>query len=240
VDRRDAILALLLISIAVPLQYLLQRGEVKGDAAKSVGGTSEDAWSGRSLLAVARGTIKSVSEWLEWMDDLASDLERGVGDEDPAEDGVRMVVGLKEPGGKLQNGTLDEEYFATSIKPRRKRPQEVLYRVGQIVFHRQLEVRGVVMGWDSQAKAPLNWLKQVYGVTESDIFMEPHYTVICDVKQIPTVENEVHYFAQSQMDDDSLGGKVVNPLLDQLFKGFDESTERYVLSSHLKKLYPKD
>ena len=71
-------------------------------------------------------------------------------------------------------------------------------------------------------------------MTESDIFMEPHYTVICDVQQvaillrtlhilyaniqIPTVENEVHYFAQSQIDDDFSGGKVVNPLLDQLFK----------------------
>ena len=59
---------------------------------------------------------------------------------------------------------------------RRRRPEEVLYRVGQIVFHRQLEVtmmfkcpnykkvqkvRGVVMGWDEVAVAPLHWLKQV-------------------------------------------------------------------------------
>ena len=32
------------------------------------------------------------------------------------------------------------------------------------------------------------------------------------------MDNEVHYFAQSQMDDDSVGGKVVNPLLEQIFK----------------------
>jgi len=240
VDRRDAILALLLITLAVPLQYWLQGGEREQEGVKSEAKVSEDVWSGKSLLAMARGTIRSVSEWLEWIDDLASDLERGVTDEDPNEDGVRMVVGLKEKGGGLQNGTLDEEYFATSVKPRRKHPKEVLYRVGQIVFHRELEVRGVVMGWDSEAKAPLNWLKQVYGATESDIFLEPHYTVICDVQQIPTVENEVHYFAQSQIDDDFSGGKVVNPLLDQLFKGYDESTGRYILSKHLKKLYPKD
>ena len=37
----------------------------------------------------------------------------------------RMVVGLKEPGGQFQNGTLEEEYFGTSNKPRRKRPSEV-------------------------------------------------------------------------------------------------------------------
>jgi len=240
VDRRDALLALLLISLAVPLQYLLLRGEGEIDVVQKGGGGAEDAKSSKSLLAIARGVIRSVSEWLEWMDDLASDLERGVAEEDPNEDGVRMVVGLKDNGGRLQNGTTDEEYFATSTKPRRKRPKEVLYRVGQIVFHRQLEVRGVVMGWDVEAKAPLNWLKQVYGVTESDIFLEPHYTVICDVQQIPDVENEVHYFAQSQIDDDFSGGKVANPLLDQLFKGFDESTGRYILTKHLLKLYPKD
>ena len=38
---------------------------------------------------------------------------------------ARMVVGLKEPGGQFQNGTLEEEYFGTSSKPRRKRPSEV-------------------------------------------------------------------------------------------------------------------
>jgi len=96
------------------------------------------------------------------------------------------------------------------------------------------------MGWDLEANAPLNWLKQVYGALESDIFLEPHYTVICDMKQIPTVENEVHYFAQSQIDDDFSGGKVANPLLEQLFKGFDENTGRYILTKHLLKLYPKD
>ena len=90
-DRRDAILALLLISLAVPLQYWLQGGEKEEEGVKSEGKVSKDAWSGRSLLAMARGAIRSVSEWLEWMDDLASDLERGVTDEDPNEDGVRYI-----------------------------------------------------------------------------------------------------------------------------------------------------
>jgi len=240
VERRDALVALLLLSLAIPLQYFLLRQEVPGEVVGHVTGEGDQVSLGRSLLSIARGVIKSVSEWLEWIDDLASDLERGVMEEDSSEEGVRMVVGLKGNGGRLQNMTLEEEYFATSTKPRRKRPKEVLYRVGQIVFHRHLEVRGVVMGWDVEAKAPLNWLKQVYGVLESDIFLEPHYTVICDVMQIKDVENEVHYFAQSQLDDDSADGSVTNPLLDQLFKGFDQNTGRYILTKHLRKLYPKD
>jgi hypothetical protein len=51
----------------------------------------------------------------------------------------------------------------------------------------------------------------VYGVKETDIFEEPHYTVICDETQVGIlhytnkrvqvrgVENEVHYFAQSRV-----------------------------------------
>lgn len=228
-DRRDTLLALILISIAVPLQYWLVPYE----------GNQGGSWSDKSLLSLGRSTIRTVNEWLEWLDDLASDMEIDSENEN-SEDGVRMVVGLKDNTGKLLNGTAEEEYFATSTKPRRRRPKEVLYRVGQVVFHRKLETRGVVMGWDSEAKAPLTWLKQVYGNSESEIFLEPHYTVICDTKELPGVENEVHYFAQSQLDDDTSSAVVNNPLLVQLFKGFDKDTGRYVMSSSLKKLYPRD
>ena len=30
------------------------------------------------------------------------------------------------------------------------------------MFHREYEVRGVVLGWDREVKAPLSWLRQVY------------------------------------------------------------------------------
>ena len=64
------------------------------------------------------------------------------------------------------------------------------------------------MGWDEVAVAPLHWLKQVfdiygayipipitipirfsymmkvYGVTNTEIYEEPHYTVICDQRQV--------------------------------------------------------
>ena len=41
-------------------------------------------------------------------------------------------MGLKEKGGGLQNGTMDEEYFATSVKPRRKHPKEVRLKYSDI------------------------------------------------------------------------------------------------------------
>ena len=86
-DRRDALVAVLLFSLAVPIQYWLRRGDERVESVNRV--PSEEGWSLRSLVAGIRGAIKSVSEWLEWMDDLASDLERGVADGDEAEEGVR-------------------------------------------------------------------------------------------------------------------------------------------------------
>ena len=54
------------------------------------------------------------------------------------------------------------------------------------------------------------------------------------------VANQVHYFAQSLLDNDSIGEKVTNPLLDSLFDGFDSLTGRYLMSKQLRRIYPKD
>ena len=56
--------------------------------------------------------------------------------------------------------------------------------MGEIVFHREYEVRGVVLGWDREARAPLSWLRQVYGPEQTSLYTDPHYTVICDTNQV--------------------------------------------------------
>ena len=51
---------------------------------------------------------------------------------------------------------------------------QILFRVGEIVFHRDYEVRGVVLGWDREAKAPLSWLRQAgHGCDYLFIFPSP-------------------------------------------------------------------
>ena len=54
------------------------------------------------------------------------------------------------------------------------------------------------------------------------------------------VDNQVHYFAQTFLDNDSLREKVANPLLETLFAGYDDLNGKYFLSKQLKKIYPKD
>lgn len=43
-------------------------------------------------------------------------------------------------------------YFATSLEVRNKRPLHLRYRIGQVVRHRTLGYKGVIVGWDLQAK----------------------------------------------------------------------------------------
>jgi len=214
--QREALLVIAIVSFAIPIQHLLTE------------------WEDVSLVGSARAAIHRLERLIDWLEDVADGAAR-----DATEEGGSgaFQVGL---ASSAKDNSSEAHFFATSPKPRRRRPAEVLYRVGQIVFHRQLEVRGVVMGWDEVAVAPLHWLKQVYGVSNTDIFEEPHYTVICDQQQVPSVENEVHYFAQSHLDDDGSGGAVSNPLLEKIFQGFNEEKGGYNLSPQQMKLYPRD
>ena len=69
--------------------------------------------------------LGGISDWLEWLDDLATSLETDMEEEE--EEGTRMVIGLQDSQGKLMNGTEEQGHFASSLKPRRKRPSEASY-----------------------------------------------------------------------------------------------------------------
>jgi hemimethylated DNA binding protein len=39
----------------------------------------------------------------------------------------------------------------------------VQYRVGQVIRHKKWGYLGVIVGWDSTAKAPEDWLQTMHG-----------------------------------------------------------------------------
>lgn len=43
-------------------------------------------------------------------------------------------------------------YFTASLDARNERPFHLHYRIGQVVKHRTLGYKGVIVGWDLQAK----------------------------------------------------------------------------------------
>ncbi|CAG2057657.1 unnamed protein product [Timema podura] len=70
-------------------------------------------------------------------------------------------------------------HFASSPEPRTARPLHLRYRVGQVVKHKTLGIKGVIIGWDLQAKAPESWLDRVYGSNQMTR-IRPHYSLIVD------------------------------------------------------------
>ena len=81
---------------------------------------------GRALVRGVKAVLAEISDWLEWLDDLATSLETQANPYSPEEeeDESRMVIGLQDSAGKMANGTEEQEHFASSNKPRRKRPSE--------------------------------------------------------------------------------------------------------------------
>ena len=80
---------------------------------------------GRSAVRTVKTVIREIWDWHEWLDDLATSLENDAGHHTgEEEEGSRMVIGLQDSQGKIVNGTEEQEYFASSVKPRRKRPAE--------------------------------------------------------------------------------------------------------------------
>lgn len=57
-----------------------------------------------------------------------------------------------EPATSPALEVLEYEQFARSKSPRMDR-RGIKYRVGQVVKHRKYGYRGIIVGWDRQAKA---------------------------------------------------------------------------------------
>ena len=73
-----------------------------------------------------KALLAEIADWLEWLDDLATSLETEANPySHEEEEESRMMIGLQDSSGKMVNGTEEQEHFASSSKPRRKRPSEV-------------------------------------------------------------------------------------------------------------------
>ena len=73
-------------------------------------------------------------------------------------------------------------YFASSTVPRSIRPKYLAYRVGQVVKHKQFGYRGVIIGWDLEAKAPEDWMRYSYSVDAKKYQHSPHYLILVDAR----------------------------------------------------------
>ena len=118
-QRRELSLVCLvtLCSLLLSWQSLLQLPQLPRHLAP--------AGAGRGLVRGVKALLAELSDWLEWLDDLATSLETEANPYSPEdEEESRMVIGLQDSAGKMVNGTEEQEHFASSSKPRRKRTSE--------------------------------------------------------------------------------------------------------------------
>lgn len=128
----------------------------------------------------------------------------------------------------------DKGYFATSPEPRSPRPNQVQFRVGQVVTHKTSGYRGVIAGWDSVAKAPEDWLRLMYPKHRSWLSM-PNYVVLVDTRDRSPAQ--MTYVPQENLEVLE-NTEVLHPKISNHFLGFDGA--QYLPRQWLQTLYPED
>lgn len=66
------------------------------------------------------------------------------------------------PAKEVEDYLYREFYFSQSKDPRVSKPSTISYSVGQVVKHVTEGYYGVIIGWDSVARAPESWIETYY------------------------------------------------------------------------------
>lgn len=215
---RREVVQLCLLLLSVPVQYLIS-GNIGTERLKVLPQVKhlQDVW-----FTLQSWNIK----WLQhasWMLRVViqpDDFTSTHADESPAIE----VLKYREKAG----------YFATSLEVRNKRPLHLHYRIGQVVRHRTLGYKGVIVGWDLQAKAPESWLQHQYGSSKA-LRSWPHYAVLVDGGDL--TGSRVTYVVQKQLEL-MKNTEVQHYEMEEKFEYFDGA--QYIPRERLRVLYPKD
>ncbi|KAL7641896.1 UNVERIFIED_CONTAM: hypothetical protein RMT77_007770 [Armadillidium vulgare] len=124
-------------------------------------------------------------------------------------------------------------FFATSHIPRKPKPDEVKYRIGQVIRHKKSNYIGVIIGWDETCKAPDLWIKQMHG-SNHNWRNQPNYSVLVDVRYRPNPQTT--YVVQENIE--IVKEQVDHPEIDDYFDSFDGA--QYLAQPWLKAIYPLD
>ncbi|GAB6026725.1 hypothetical protein CHUAL_013232 [Chamberlinius hualienensis] len=227
-NRRELIQLALLLS-CVPLQYLFTTS-FNNDANDS----NQRDQKLLKLIASLRSFSSHYLRWepwrLWWLDVgdkflqlLKSNID--LDDEYMSESPAVEVFHFRNKHG----------HFASSMDIRSERPSEVLYKIGQVVIHKTLGYRGVIIGWDKIAKAPQSWLKMMHPDGKEHWQEMPNYAVLVDVRDRPT--SQMTYVPQENLRLVT-NTQIEHPKLGSYFSKFDG--QKYVPLSWLRTLYPKD
>ncbi|XP_035000462.2 uncharacterized protein si:dkey-261l7.2 [Hippoglossus stenolepis] len=217
------VLQIALLFSAVPAQYLISR------------------WSGSSAVQRYHATTRLLRIWKEWRGSYLN----GTAWMDWANQhmsNVMSLVGLEQeetsappPVETLLYGN-DQGFFGASTEVRSPRPPFVFLRVGEVVMERKGHMVGVVVSWDPELRAPLEWIKRMYSGPEGTTAEKtPHYKVLFSGPGATSLL--VAYLPQTQLERIT-GMKPDVPTLENYFTHFDG--ERFIMQPWLREIFPED
>ncbi|XP_046332683.1 uncharacterized protein [Haliotis cracherodii] len=224
-DRRAA-LQLGLLLLAVPAQYFVSKFFSTPEAQRSQ--------SVKILLSNALGfknRYLSWNSWQKWCYELIGSLNKKknvlfTGQDNPqGESPAVEVFKYRDPKG----------YFSQSTEPRSPRPANVKYRVGQVIRHKIWGYRGIIVGWDHQARAPESWIKQMHGKGKGHYRTQPNYSILVDTRD--RISPQTTYVPQENLEV-IVHMQVIHPDIDNYFENFDGA--QYIARPFLKAIYPND
>ncbi|CAL8313455.1 unnamed protein product [Lota lota] len=219
------VLQLALLLSAIPAQYLISR------------------WSGSTVAQRYHATTRLRGIWKEWK---ASYLNSTAWSEWVYEQTskIRSLTGSGEEGPVPQESANlemlmfenDQGFFGASRAVRSPRPLFVFLRVGEVVRERKGQMVGVVIGWDAELRAPLEWVNKVYS-NQEEVRAEqtPHYRVLFSGPGANSVM--LAYLPQSQLERIT-DVELVIPTLERYFTHFNG--RQFVMRTWLRELYPED
>ncbi|XP_029318565.1 uncharacterized protein LOC115028838 [Cottoperca gobio] len=218
-----AMLQLVLLLSAVPAQYFISRWS-------STTVTQRYHASTRLLriwkdwrLSYLNGTA-----WMDWAEQQMSRVKSWVGlGEDELKESLAIETMLFDN---------DLEFFGASKKVRSPRPPYVFLRVGEVVMESKGHMVGVVVSWDSELRAPPQWVDRMYsGYQGPKAEKTPHYKVLFSGPGASSLF--IAYLPQTKLERIT-GMRPDIPTLENYFTHFDG--ERFVMQPWLRELFPED
>nr|CAG4643126.1 EOG090X047D [Ilyocryptus agilis] len=193
---RREIVQLCVLLLAVPLQILLY--EIQPFGKTNVLKEFSTLWNG---LLNGNSFIRLFQLVTNWSAGL---LEHQDDSDDLMESPAKEVFEFREK---------ESSYFASSEVPRYNR-RGVIFRIGDVVVHKEKGFRGVVVGWDNEARAPEDYLLEMYGdVNPVSVLNQPNYLIAVDTRDRPTPQ--FTYVPADNLEADGLEDILIEGLLNR-------------------------
>jgi len=94
--------------------------------------------------------------------------------------------------------------------------------------------RGVIIGWDEEARAPERWLREMHK-KEPEWRNQPNYAVLVDTRDRPAPQ--ITYVPQENLETVK-HTKILHPSVEDYFESFDGS--QYLPRPWLRTIYRRD